>query len=62
MVAPSKISPGKPNLCKRGLSGSNSAILLLSSLFVITSYNERIHEYTCRKQQQHQPFVPVSVP
>ncbi len=49
MVAPSKINPGMPNLCRRGLLGSNSAVLLLSDLFVITSYNERIHEYTCRK-------------
>ena len=27
----------------------SSPFLLLSSLFVITSYNEHIHEYTCRK-------------
>ncbi len=36
-------------------------LLLLSPLFVITSYNGQIHEYTCRKQQQHLPFVPESV-
>ncbi len=56
-----KINPDMPNLCRQSLSGSNSAVLLLFSLFVITSYNEQIHEYTCRKQQQHLPFVPVSV-
>lgn len=36
-------------------------LLLLSPLFVITSYNGQIHKYTCRKQQQHLPFVPESV-
>ena len=62
MAAPWQNKPRHAQSCRQSLSGSNSVVLLLSSLFVITSYNEQIHEYTCRKQQQHLPFVPESVP